>query len=142
VVTRQHHHQGFLDEETERQLRHPLFPSKESGIHGSLYKGIRELWRVLTRDHHVDVRQCIPQDLKRFWHPRRFVVRQKAHNEARLGRVSDPARSIGCRFHLRQHQTSVIKKRSTCSRQFDATSAARQEVGAYFFLKISYLPAQ
>src|SRR5882724_11778682 len=101
VVTRQDHHQGLLDEKTERQVWQPSFPSKKSCIDGSLYKGTRELRRVLTRNHHVDVREFVVQNLQGLGHPRQFVSGQKTHREAWLGRVSDPACSFGCRFNLR-----------------------------------------
>jgi len=49
------YNQGLLGEKTERQVRHPGFPPKKSRVHRSLHKGIRELRRVLTRYHYVDV---------------------------------------------------------------------------------------
>src|SRR5713226_7942480 len=101
VVTRQDHHQGLLDEKTERQVRQPSFPSKKSCIDCSLQKVIREPRRVLTRYHHVDVGQFVAQDPQGFGHPRQFVSGQKAHGEAWLGGMSDPACSFGCRFNLR-----------------------------------------
>src|ERR1700730_8108071 len=64
VVTRQDHHQGLLDEKAERQVWHPSFPSKKSCIDCSLHKCTREQRRVLTRYHHVDVRQFVVQDLQ------------------------------------------------------------------------------
>jgi len=36
----------------------------------------------------------------------------------------------------------VFEKGSTCRRQFDTSSAARQELRAYLVLKISNLPTQ
>src|ERR1700682_1210360 len=101
VVTGQDHHQGLLDKKTERQVWQPSFPSKKSCIDGSLRQGTRELWRVLTRNHHVDVREFVAQDLQRFGHPRQFVSGQKAHREAWLGGMSDPACSFRSLFNLR-----------------------------------------
>src|SRR5213594_1841048 len=60
---------GLLDEKTERQVWRPSFPSKKSCIDGSIHKGIREQRRVLTRNHHVDVREFVMQDLQGFGHP-------------------------------------------------------------------------
>src|SRR5438445_5175915 len=113
VVTRQDHHQGLLDEKTERQVWHPSFPSKKSGIDCSLQKCIREQRRVLTRNHHVDVREFVVQDLQGFGHPRQFVSGQKAHREAWLGGMSDAACSFGCRFNLRRSEehTSELQSR-------------------------------
>src|SRR6266478_6548112 len=76
-------------------------------------KGIRECWRVLTRNRHVDVRQFFAQDSEGFGHPGQFVVGQEAHDEAWFRWMSDPACSVGCRFHLRQDQPGVIEKGST-----------------------------
>jgi hypothetical protein len=101
VVTLQDHYQGLLDESTERQPWQPFFPSKKSCVDGSLRKRIRELRRVLARNHHVDVGQLVAQDPQGFWHPPQFVSGQKAHGEAWLGGMSDPACSFGCRFNLR-----------------------------------------
>src|SRR5882762_10093403 len=100
VVARQDHHQGLLDQKTERQIGNSFFPSKKTSIDGSLHKGTRELRRVLTRNHHVDVREFVVQDLQGFGHPRQFVSGQKAHREAWLGGTSDPARSFSCCFYL------------------------------------------
>src|SRR6266849_9280083 len=97
VVTRQDHHQGLLDENTVSQPWHPFFPSKKSCIDSSLRKAVRKQRGVLTRYHHVDVRQFFAQDPQGFGHPRQFVSSQKAHDEAWLGGMSDPA----CRFNLR-----------------------------------------
>jgi hypothetical protein len=36
----------------------------------------------------------------------------------------------------------VFEKGSTCGRQFDPASAARQELRAYLVLKVSNLPTQ
>src|SRR6202171_4511175 len=101
VVARQDHHQWLFDEKAERQVWHPSFPSKKSCIDCSLHKCTREQRRVLTRYHHVDVRQFVVQDLQGFGHPRQFVSGQKAHDEAWFGWMSDPACSFGCRFYLR-----------------------------------------
>src|ERR1700681_3025283 len=101
VFTGQHDDQGFLNEMMERQLRKPLFSSKEGRINGSLDKGIRKRRRVLTRYRYVDVRQFIAQDSKNFRHPRQFVVGQKAYDEAWLRWMSDPAGNVGGRFNLR-----------------------------------------
>jgi len=101
VVAGQKRQQRFVDEMTERQLREPFFPSKERRVNGSFHKGIRERWRVLTRYHYLDVRQFIAQDSEGFWHPRQFVVRKETHDEPRLCWMSDPARGICCRVHLR-----------------------------------------
>src|SRR6202166_4102877 len=103
VVTRQDHYQGLFDERTERQLWHAFFPPKKSCIDVSFQNGIGELRRVLTRYHHVDVRQFVAQDPQRFGHPPQFVSGQKAHCEAWLSWISDPACSLGCSFNLRQH---------------------------------------
>src|SRR6476660_7668356 len=54
-----------------------------------------ELRKVLTRDHHVDVREFVPQNLQRFGHSRQFVSGQKAHDEAWPRQISDPACSSG-----------------------------------------------
>src|SRR6266481_9044659 len=45
-------------------------------------KDIRERWRVLTRNRHVDVRQFFAQNSEGFGHPGQFVVRQETHHEA------------------------------------------------------------
>src|ERR1700737_4416093 len=100
-VSRQDPPHGLLGERTERQLWHAFFPPKKSCIDVSLQNGIGELRRVLTRYHHVDVRQVVAQDPQGFRHPRQFVSGQKAHREAWLGRMSDPASSFDCRFNLR-----------------------------------------
>jgi serine/threonine-protein kinase RsbW len=73
VVTRQDHHQRLLDEEAKRQLWHASFPTKNGRIDFPFRKVLREQRRVLTRYHHVDVRQRVAQDLYGFWHPRQFV---------------------------------------------------------------------
>jgi len=119
-----------------------VFPSKKSRIEFSFQKGVRELRRVLARYHHIDVRQCVVQDLQGFGHPPQFLPGQKAHDEAWLGGMSGPARSFGCRFNLRQHRAGVFEKGSTRRCQFDAASAPRQKLGTNLFLKISDLPAQ
>src|SRR6202035_3713194 len=142
VGTRQDHYQGLFDERTERQLWHTFFPPKKSCIDGSLQNGISELRRVLTRYHHVDVRQRVAQDLQGFGHPRQFVSGQKAHREAWLGGMSDPARSFGCRLNLRQCHAGVLEKGSTRRCQIDAASGTRQELGTYLVFKIPNLPAQ
>ena len=142
VVARQHHHQRLLDEKAVRQVWHPVFPSKKSRIELSFRKGIGEQRRVLTGYHHIDVRQCVVQDLQGFGHPPQFVPGQKAHGEAGLGGMSGPARRVGCRFNLRQHRAGVFEKGSTRRRQFDAACAARQKCGTNLFLKIADLPAQ
>src|SRR2546430_1748106 len=77
----------------------PFSRPKKSCIHVSLQKGLRELRRVLTRYHHVDVRQFVVQDPQGFGHPCEFVSGQKAHGEAWLGGMSHPACSFGCRFN-------------------------------------------
>src|SRR5713101_6922710 len=64
-------------------------------------KAVHKQRRILTRYHHVNVRQLVAQDLQGFRQPRQFVSGQKAHREAWLGGMSDPARSVGCRFNLR-----------------------------------------
>src|SRR5580704_17964798 len=84
VVTRQDHYQGLFDERTECQLWHASFASKKTCSDGSLHNGIGELRRVLTRYHHVDVRQFVSQDPQGFGHPSQFVSSQKAHREASL----------------------------------------------------------
>jgi hypothetical protein len=142
VVTRQDHHQRFLHQQTERQPWQPSFPSKKSCINLSFRKAVRKQRRVLTRDHHVDVRQFVAQDPQGFGHPRRFVSGQKAHGEAWLGGMGGPAGSVGCRFHLREHQAGVVEKGSARRCQLDAASAACQESRAYLVLKVSNLPAQ
>src|SRR5204863_1926745 len=101
VVARQDHYQWFFNEKTKRQVWHPSFPSKKSCIDGSLHQGTCELRRVLTRNHHVDVREFVVQDLQGFGHPRQFVPGQEAHRETWLGGMSYPACSFGCRFNLR-----------------------------------------
>src|ERR1700720_3850265 len=78
-----------------------LSPSKKGCIDFSFRKAVRKQRRVLTRYHHVDVRQRVVQDLQDFGHPRQFVSGQKAHREAWLGGMSNPACSFGCRFNLR-----------------------------------------
>src|ERR1043166_1527591 len=142
MVTRQDHHQGLLDEKTERQVWHSSFPSKKSCIDGPFQKCIREQRRVLTRYHHVDVRQFVVQDLQGFGHPRQFVSGQKAHREAWLGGMSDPACSFTSRLYLRQDQASVREKGSTRRCKFDAASAAHQQLGTDLIFKIPNLPAQ
>src|ERR1700720_889170 len=77
-----------------------LSPSKKGRIDFSFRKAVRKQRRVLTRYHHVDVRQLIAQDLHGLRHPRQFVPSKKAHCEAWLCRMSDPAYSFGCRFNL------------------------------------------
>src|SRR5690348_3035918 len=47
VIARQDHHQGLLDEKTERQVWQPLLPSKKSHIELSFRKAIRKQRRVL-----------------------------------------------------------------------------------------------
>src|SRR6202035_5348198 len=81
VVTRQDHDQRLLDENTVSQPWHPFFPSKKSCIDFSLCKAIREPWGVLTRYHHVDIRQFFAQYPQGFGHPGQFVSSQEAHNE-------------------------------------------------------------
>jgi hypothetical protein len=75
--------------------------SKKSCIDFSLQKTIRDQRRVLTRYHHVDVRQFVAQDLQGFGHSRQLVSGQKAHDEAWFGGISDSACSSGCRFNMR-----------------------------------------
>jgi len=58
------------------------------------------------------------------------VSGQKAHREAWLAGMSDPASSFACRVDLRQHQASVFEKGSTRGRQFDSASVACQELDA------------
>src|SRR5271156_3293634 len=77
VVARQDHHEGLLHQEAERQSWHPLFPPKKSCIDFSLRQAVREARRVLTRYHHVDVRQLIAQDPQSFRHPGPFVSGEK-----------------------------------------------------------------
>src|ERR1700731_1455661 len=101
MATRQDHNQRFLHEKTERQPWHPFFPSKKSCIDFTLRKTVRKLRGVLTRYHHVDVREFVAQDPHGFGHPRQFVAGQKTHGKARLGGMSDPARSVSSRVNLR-----------------------------------------
>src|SRR4029077_4216728 len=101
MVARQDHHQGLLDEKAERQVWRALFSSKKSGIDVSFGKSVRKQRRVLTRYHHVDVRQLAAQNPQGFGHPRQFVSGQKAHREAWLRGMRNPACSFGCRFDLR-----------------------------------------
>src|SRR5580658_3729549 len=101
VITGQDHHQRLLDEKTERQPWHSLFPSKKSCIDFSFRKTVRKRRGILTRYHHVDVRQLVTQDPHGFGHPRQFVSGQKADREAGLGGMNVPACSFGCRFNLR-----------------------------------------
>src|SRR4029077_8696159 len=103
VITGQDHHQGLLDERTECQLWHALLTPKESCIDVSLHNGISELRRVLTRYHHVDVRQFVAQDPQGFGHPRQFVSGEKAYREAWLGGMSGSASHSRCRLKLRAH---------------------------------------
>jgi hypothetical protein len=56
--------------------------------------------------------------------------------------MSDTASSLRCRFNLRHHRAGVFEKSSTCGREFDTASAARQEWRAYLLLKIPNLPTQ
>src|ERR1700745_3402790 len=142
VVAGQEHKQGLLDEKTERQLWEPLFPSKKSCINGPFQKGIRECWRVLTRNRHVDVRQFFAQNSEGFGHPGQFVVGQEAHDEAWLRWMSDPACSGARRSHLRKDQPGVIEKGSTRRCKFDSSGAARQQLGTDLFFKIPDLPTQ
>src|ERR1700682_3564339 len=142
VAARQDHHQGLLDEKTERQVWQPSFPSKKSCIDGSLHKGTRELRRVLTRYHYVDVGQFVPQDLQGFGHPGQFVSGQKSHREAGLGGMNGPPRSFGRRVNLQEDSARVIEKGTTRWCQLDATSCTRHELGANFFLKVPELAAE
>jgi hypothetical protein len=53
--------------------------------------------------------------------------------------MSGAASSFGCGLNLREHRAGVIEKGATCRRQFDAASAAREELRTYLVLKISNL---
>src|SRR5260221_6346356 len=100
VVTRQDHHQRLLHEKTEREVWHCSFLSKKSGVDFSFRKALSKYRGVLTRYHHVNVRQLVAQDTPGFWHPGQFVSGQKAHREAGLGGMNGPACSFGRRVNL------------------------------------------
>jgi hypothetical protein len=68
---------------------------------------------ILTRYHHVNVRQLVAQDPQGFRHPGQFVSSQKAHREARLGGMNSSPRSFGSRINLQENSARVIKKDST-----------------------------
>src|SRR6266851_7744058 len=91
VVTRQDHYQRLFHEKTERQVWHCSFLSKKSGVDFSFRKALSKYRGVLTRYHHVNVRQFVAQDTQGFWHPGQFVSGQKAHREAGLGGMNGPA---------------------------------------------------
>src|SRR6202043_2561814 len=59
VVTRQDHHQRLLHEKTERQVWHRSFLSKKSGIDFSFREALSKQRGILTRYHHVNVRQLV-----------------------------------------------------------------------------------
>src|SRR5260370_24122786 len=142
VVTRQDHHQRLLHEKPECQPRHPFLASKNSGIDSSLRKALRKQRGVLTRYHHVDVGQLIMQHPQGFGHPRHFVASKKAHDEAGLCRMSDPASSLACRLYLRKHCAGVVEKHASRWCQFDAASAAREKSGTDLLLKVPDLAAK
>src|ERR1700686_4775488 len=100
VVTRQDHNKRLLHEKTERQVWHRSFLSKKSGIELSFRKSLRKWRGILTRYHHVNVRQLVAQDPQGFGHPGQFVSGQKAHREAGLGGMNGPACSFGPRVNL------------------------------------------
>src|SRR5258708_40314848 len=110
VVTRKDHHQRFLHEKTERQPWHPFFPSKKSCIDFSLRKTVRKQRGVLTRYHHVDVREFIAQDPHGLGHPRQFVAGQKTHCEARLAGSNRPACSSRRPLNLPYHPPPPTNK--------------------------------
>ena len=56
--------------------------------------------------------------------------------------MNSPACSFGRRVNLQEDSARVIEKGSTRRCQLDATSCARQELGANFFLKVSKLAAE
>src|SRR5260370_16611903 len=91
VVARQDHNQGLFDEKTKYYAWRLLFPSKKSCIDSSLHKGARELRRVLTRNHHVDVREFVVQDPQGFGHPGHFVSAHNPHPKPRLPATPHPA---------------------------------------------------
>ena len=125
VVTRQNHHQGLLDEKTVRQLWHTSFPPKKRGIDFSFRKAVREQWRVLTRYHHVDIRQFVAQDPQGFGHPLQFVSGQKSYGEAWLAGMSDPASSFGLPL-----QPAIAPSGRDRERFDPRTSARSRERGA------------
>jgi hypothetical protein len=100
VVTSQDHDQRLLHKKAERQVWQRPFPSKKSGIDFSFRKVLRKQWGILTRYHHVNVRQLVAQDPQSFRHPGQFVSSQKAHREAMLGRMNSSPRSFGSRINL------------------------------------------
>jgi len=69
VITRQDHYQRLLDENTVRQLWHAFFPSEEGHIDFSFRQAVRKQRGVLTRYHHVDIWQLVPQNPQGFGHP-------------------------------------------------------------------------
>jgi len=56
--------------------------------------------------------------------------------------MNGPACSFGRRVNLQQNSARVIEKGSTRRCQLDATSCARHELGANFFLKVSELATE
>ncbi|MGB8833772.1 MAG: hypothetical protein WCC95_16600 [Candidatus Sulfotelmatobacter sp.] len=56
--------------------------------------------------------------------------------------MNGSACSFGPRINLQQNSARVIEKGSTRRCERDATSCARQELGANFFLKVSKLAAE
>jgi hypothetical protein len=56
--------------------------------------------------------------------------------------MNSPTCSFGPGVNLQQNSSRVIEKGATRRCQRDATSCARQELGANFFLKISKLAAE
>ena len=142
MIGRQEYLERFFHKRPVLQVAASIFPAQKRHINSTMQQSLGKLRRVLSRNHHMNIRQFITKKLQRFRKPRSVVPDHKTQSKRWLRWEGRPPRGLHCNLCLGKHHACMVQKHSPRRRQFHAPCSSYEKRRAHFIFEIPNLATQ